>query len=71
MGVCDVEGTTRLVKISVGDLVKWKQNYGVGYLGVELAEGWLNKWELKKNIEANKKKQLNQSLKIIQDKNLT
>lgn len=48
----------------MGELVKWKESYGVGYLGVELAEGWLNKWELKKSIDHNKRR-------IVSDKGIS
>ncbi len=44
LGVCDLEGRTRLANVNVVELIKWKESFGVGYLGVELAEGWLNKW---------------------------
>lgn len=56
MAICDSVGETRLERVAVDELKKWKESYGVGYLGIELAEGWLNKWELKKNIDQKKKR---------------
>ena len=34
LAVCNAEGITRLQKIAVKELQKWKENYGIGYLGV-------------------------------------
>ena len=34
LAICDCEGTTRLQKIAVRELEKWKENYGIGYLGI-------------------------------------
>ena len=46
------------MKILISELKEWKKIYGVGYLGCELAEGWLNKWELKKNMKEKQRRNM-------------